>query len=174
MKYRFHTLPLIFGLAVLMTACNGPSPVTPEPASAAKAQPVVVEEVQGEAERSPESYPNLWVEDVPRIDEQGAVVVEIVPLNPNNPGQTLDFSVSLNTHSVDLSMDLAALATLETDTGFKVQATHWDAPLGGHHVSGILSFPAGVDGNPLLDGVSKMTITLVDVDAPERVFVWER
>lgn len=173
MKFHTHILILIFSLAVFLTACSGEVPVTPETAAAADIQPAIVEDA-GEAENSPATYHNLWVEEVPRVDEQGEVVVEIVPLNPNNPGHTLDFSVSLNTHSVDLSMDLATLATLETDTGMKVQATLWDAPLGGHHVSGILSFPAGVDGKAVLEGASKMTVILVDVDAAERVFAWER
>ena len=123
-------------------------------------------------QNQPESQ--FWVEEVPRVDEQGAVVVEITPLNLSNPGSTLDFLVSLDTHSVDLSMDLAAMATLVTDTGYTLQATEWNAPVGGHHVSGKLLFPAAVDGTPLLNGVKKLTITLVDVDVPERTFVWEK
>ena len=70
-------------------------------------------------------------------------------------------------------MDLAQLSTLETDTGQIVQANHWSAPIGGHHVQGILSFPPGTNG-PLLDGVSKITLTLINLDVPQRVFVWER
>jgi hypothetical protein len=112
-------------------------------------------------------YPSL-------IDEQGAVTVEVTPLNLENASETLDFKIALNTHSVDLSMDLAALATLTTDTGKVIQATSWDAPLGGHHVSGTLSFPAIVDGVSVLDSSLKITLSLVNVDAPERVFTWER
>jgi len=108
------------------------------------------------------------------LDEQGAVTVEVTPLDLNNASETLDFKVVLNTHSVDLSMNLAALATLTTDTGKVIQANNWDAPLGGHHASGTLSFPAFVDGVSILEGASKITLTLVNVDAPERVFTWER
>ena len=71
-------------------------------------------------------------------------------------------------------MDLAGLATLTTDSGQTVQALKWDAPLGGHHVSGILSFPAAADGVAVLEGASSFTITIVDVDAPVRVFTWKR
>jgi hypothetical protein len=101
------------------------------------------------------------------------VTLVVTPLNLNNPGQTLDFDVAMETHSVDLSMDLAALSTLTTDAGRSVPATRWDAPLGGHHVAGKLSFPATVDGMPLLEGVTKLTLIVRDVDAPERAFVWE-
>ena len=70
-------------------------------------------------------------------------------------------------------MDLAALATLATDRGKTVQASQWDAPSGGHHVSGKLIFPATVDGQPLLEGAQKLTLTIKNLDAPERVFSWD-
>lgn len=108
------------------------------------------------------------------IDMQGAVSVEVSPLNFDDPGATLDFSVSMNTHSVDLSMNLAELATLTTNTGITAHPLQWNAPLGGHHVSGTLSFPAEVDGASLLDGASTVTLVIADVDVPERVFIWER
>jgi hypothetical protein len=62
---------------------------------------------------------------------------------------------------------------LTTDTGRSVQATGWDAPRGGHHVEGKLSFPANVDGMPVLEGAAKLTLIVRAVDAPERAFVWE-
>lgn len=172
--HRPISILLFFGLALLLAACSTQARDIQEPAQA----PVENQENQTGGSKNGESaqasYPNSWVEEVPRIDEQGAVGIEIIPLNPNNPGETLDFQVAMNTHSVDLSMDLAALAKLETDSGYSVQATLWDAPRGGHHLKGILSFPATVDGTPIMDGVSKMTITLVNIDAPERVFTWDR
>jgi hypothetical protein len=117
---------------------------------------------------------SAWGDGVPLVDEQGAVTVEITPLNLDTPGETLDFQISLDTHSVDLSMDLAALATLTTNKGVTVPALAWDAPLGGHHVSGTLSFPAEADGTSVLDGAGTITLRLVEVDAAERVFIWER
>ncbi|MBI4733087.1 MAG: hypothetical protein HY781_13365 [Chloroflexi bacterium] len=111
-------------------------------------------------------------EEITRADQQGAVIVEVTPLNLDQPGQTLDFQVSMNTHSVDLSMDLATLATLATDAGLQVQAISWDSPLGGHHVSGILSFPATTEGKSLLEGTSELTLTIRSVDAEARIFIW--
>jgi len=108
-----------------------------------------------------------------RTDTQGAVVVEITPVDLRTSGDSLDFSVSLNTHSIDLSMDLAAASTLATDTGLSVSALGWLAPRGGHHVSGELVFPASVDGVRLLEGVSMLTLTITGLDAPERTFTWD-
>lgn len=106
------------------------------------------------------------------VDEQGAVAVAVTPLNIGQDGATLDFEVAMNTHSVDLSMDLATLATLTTDTGEEVAASSWDTPLGGHHATGVLSFPASSAEGRLLDGATAVTLTLVDVDAPARTFTW--
>lgn len=111
--------------------------------------------------------------ELSRIDEQGAVVFEVTPLNLGTPADTLEFDVAMNTHSVDLSMDLAALSTLSTDNGITVQASKWDAVPGGHHVEGKLIFPSAQDGTSILDGASKLTLTIVDVDVPSRVFEWE-
>jgi hypothetical protein len=112
-------------------------------------------------------------QDLTRSDSQGAVTVEVKPENLSNPGETIVFEISMSTHSIDLSMDMATLATLTTDDGRTVQASLWDAPRGGHHVEGKLSFPASVDGKPILDGATKLTLTIKDVDAPERLFAWD-
>jgi hypothetical protein len=101
------------------------------------------------------------------------VVVEVTPLNLGKPADNLEFEVSLNTHSVDLSMDLAYLATLTTDTGVIIQATLWDAPRGGHHVGGKLIFPIVTDDARLLDGATRLILQIRDVDVPVRTFEWE-
>ena len=79
----------------------------------------------------------------------------------------------MNTHTIDLSMDLATLATLHTDTGVSLVSTLWDAPRGGHHVEGKLIFPATQNGKPILESATKLTLTIINVDAPTRVFEWE-
>jgi len=166
-------IPLMIVLSIVLSACS------PARASDLQAPPAVATAgaAQGEtASPASDASQDLsapsasqpgaeWPEGQAQQDAQGAVEVTIIPLSLNNPGDTLDFEVSLNTHSIDLSMDLATLATLTTDTGQAVVATRWDAPRGGHHVSGVLSFPSSV---------SRLTLTLINLDAAERVFTWER
>ena len=151
-------LPLLLTLTFILAACAPaqatPLQTDPQPAS-----------VSTEA-TSPSS------ESATRTDQQGAVTAEVTPLNLNDPSDQLEFNIVLDTHSVDLSMDLAMLATLTTDTGISVQATLWDAPRGGHHVEGKLIFPATKDGKTILDNASKLTLTITNVDAPSRVFEW--
>ena len=108
-----------------------------------------------------------------RADNQGAVTVNVTPTNLTSPGETLDFDVSLETHMVDLSMDIASLSTLKTDTGITVKATAWNGPKGGHHVKGKLSFPTSQDGKSILQGAKTLTLTIRNVDAAERTFSWQ-
>ena len=149
-------LPALLTLSLVLAACS--ATVTqddPQPAS-----------VSGESS-SPSN------DSAMRIDQQGAIIVEITPLNLDSPTDTLEFDVALTTHSIDLSMDLATLATLTTDTGISVQSTLWDAWGSSHHVEGKLIFPATKDGKYILEGATKLTLTIVNVDAPTRVFEWE-
>ncbi len=108
-----------------------------------------------------------------RSDNQGAITIEITPIDLAASGDTLGFIVVLDTHSIDLSMDLAAAAALTTDTGRSVNALSWDAPKGGHHVAGTLTFPASVDGTGVLSGASMLTLTITGLDAPTRTFTWD-
>ncbi len=107
-----------------------------------------------------------------RIDSQGAVVVEVTPLDFGDEDE-LRFQVLMNTHSVDLSMDISALSSLETELGVRVPAVSWDGPAGGHHISGILVFPAQVDGQSILAGARQLILVLRNIDAIDRTFVWE-
>jgi hypothetical protein len=183
--YRLLALILIIG--ALLAACNS-SLVQPEsisgrpPAADDVAKPAIQEPVSAPAAASQlgeqvggssvDQAQGLWPDGEAQLDEQGFVAVAVTPLNLNAPDGTLNFNVGLNTHSVDLSMDLAPLATLEADNGLGVQAILWDAPRGGHHVSGVLSFPAVSEGVSLLEGASHLTLKIRDVDAPERSFTW--
>lgn len=108
-----------------------------------------------------------------RVDQQGAVTVTVIPLNLSNPGETLDFDVSFETHSVELGMNFAESSTLTTDTGITVSSATWDGSSGGHHVTGKLSFPTSQDGKLILEGAKTLTLVIQNVDAEKRTFSWE-
>lgn len=167
----FHLLGLISLALFLLAGCSSAA------ASGAGLPTEAKPDVNAKTETgdvSPKDPTDWWVEESPRMDSQGAVEIVVTPLNLNAPWQSLDFSVAMNTHSVDLSMDLTTLAVLTTDTGLTLNPISWDAPLGGHHVAGTLSFPSTVDDVPVLEGVGVLTLTIYNIDAPERVFVWEK
>ena len=161
---RRFIIPLLLILTFILAAC-APSQATPLPpagTSQTEPQPATVS-----------TEPASPSGDLARSDRQGSVTVEVTPLNLDTSADVLEFDVVMDTHSVDLSMDLATLATLTTDTGITLQATVWDAPRGGHHVEGKLVFPAMKDGKSILEGADKLTLTITNVDAPARVFEWQ-
>lgn len=149
----FLLIPVI---VLLLSACS--AALTPT-SSATPLVPAAVSEMQATG--------------LERSDQQGAVTVTVIPTNLDQPGRTLDFAVSLETHSVELDMDLAKLSAIKTDTGQTVNASSWSGGSGGHHLKGVLSFPTEVDGNPILENANQLTLTIQNVDAPERIFQWE-
>ena len=166
----------VFPLLVLflLVSCAPSQAVTEQPTAVASPVLNVTSTPTDDPALLPTLFPNSNGKgEFTRIDEQGAVVFEVTPLNLGTPADTLDFDVAMNTHSVDLSMDLAALSTLSTDNGVIVQASKWDAVPGGHHVEGTLIFPSAQDGTSILEGASQLALTIVDVDATSRVFEWE-
>ncbi|HEX6321807.1 MAG TPA: hypothetical protein VFZ84_23295 [Burkholderiales bacterium] len=73
----------------------------------------------------------------------GGVTVAVTPANLVAGAKTWDFSIVLDTHSQDLSDDLASSAVLVDDRGNQFKALAWDgAAPGGHHRSGVLRFNA--------------------------------
>ncbi|MGE5643060.1 MAG: hypothetical protein ACM3Y8_08600 [Byssovorax cruenta] len=165
---------LILTLTLILAACASPQ-ATPAPSTSV---PAAVSNSVATPTDDPALLPTLFPntagsDEMTRMDEQGAVIFEVTPLNLGTPVDTLDFDVAMNTHSIDLSMDLAVLSTLTTDTGITIPATKWDGAPGGHHVSGTLIFPAMQDGKSIIEGSSRLTLTIVNVDAPARVFEWE-
>ena len=167
---QFAILLLVLILGFTLAACGSASDPVVTNLLTATEPPSTDESAEQPAQTPPTAQPAA--QDLTRSDSQGAITIEVKPKNLENPGDTFDFEINLTTHSVDLSMDLATLATLTTNDGRTVQATLWDAPRGGHHVSGKLSFPASIDGNELLSGATKLMLTIRDVDAPQRVFTW--
>lgn len=166
---------LILPILIFILAACAPSEVSTEPVSPrSESIPDPPPTPTDDPALIPTLFPNKAANgELTRVDEQGAVIVQVSPLNLGMPADTLEFDVSLSTHSVDLGMDLAVLSTLTTDTGISIQPTSWDGPRGGHHVQGKLIFPVMQDGKSILEGASRLTLTITDVDAPSRVFEWE-
>jgi hypothetical protein len=88
------------------------------------------------------------------------------------------FKITLDTHAVDLDgYDLAQLAVLRTDQGQIVQPMGWDAPKGGHHREGTLTFPATAANGSATIGPETRRVELVIRDVagvPERTLTWTR
>lgn len=168
-------ISLLVVLAVLLAACSSASPTpAPKPSGGTSgSNPTESPPPTGVSATTAPSAPQAASQDLARNDVQGEVEFVVKPINLASPGDTLDFDVSMNTHSADLSWDLAKQSVLTTDTGLEVQGLSWPAG-GGHHYEGTLIFPAKTaDGKPLLDGAKKLMLTIRGTDVAERVFTWE-
>lgn len=159
-------LPFLAGCALLLSACVTVPRSIPQPSE-------VPSIGVGEVPAGIDPFATDSDSGLARLDEQGAVVVEVTPLELTGATDRIEFDVAMNTHSVDLSMDLASLSTLRTDTGLTVAAGQWDAPRGGHHVRGTFLFPLDADALPLLNSATRLTLTIIDLGVAARVFEWD-
>src|SRR3989338_11396507 len=76
----------------------------------------------------------------PRENEVGNVAVTVQP-EVLEIGQAPKFKLEFNTHSVDLSFDIAKQSFLTDDKGNKLEESTWSgSPPGGHHREGTLTF----------------------------------
>jgi len=171
---------LVFLAAVILAGCGKTSadivqpPVQIPAKDSAQTAVQEVKPLPTQPNLQDNQLPNqtVWPDGQTQQDDQGQVEVAVTPRNLNQHEGTLDFDVAMNTHSVDLSMNLAALAILSTDTGLIFNALSWSAPSGGHHISGVLQFPAVINNVHILDDASRLILTIQNVDAPERKFSW--
>ena len=102
------------------------------------------------------------------VSRGNGVTVDVTPVT-FAVGQPAKFEVSMNTHSVELGVDLIAVSTLTDDQGKEYRPVSWDGTgPGGHHRSGVLEFPA-LEGTP-----RSVTLVIRDIaKVPERVFQWD-
>ena len=108
-----------------------------------------------------------------QTSEGGQVTITATWAGPN-AGPV--FNVVMDTHAVDLDgYDLRQLALLRIDGDATIQPTGWDAPKGGHHRKGALTFPTvTADGRAVLEPQAR-TVELIIRDVagvPERSFRW--
>jgi hypothetical protein len=155
---------------LLLSACSAPPKDSaavdqPETAEVSSSIPTVV---------VPSDPVQQDISGMQRTDDQGAVEITVFPISLGPPASdNVILGIWMNTHSVNISMDLAVLSYIETDLGDRVAAISWSGG-NGHHVQGELSFPGtNQSGGALLDGVSAITLRIVNVDAPERIFHWD-
>ena len=108
-----------------------------------------------------------------RTNEGGQITIQVT-WQGRNAGPV--FTVEMDTHTVNLDgYDLQRLAVLRVDQGQEIQPGGWKAPTGGHHRSGILSFPATTASGTSVIKPDTRSIKLIirNVgDVPERIFTW--
>lgn len=103
-----------------------------------------------------------------RSSSLGGVTVVVTPRAARPGAKELEFRIVLDTHSQDLSDDLASATILLLD-GVELKPTQWSGPVpGGHHREGILRF--AVPDKPA--GAIELRIQRPNEPTP-RVFRWD-
>ncbi len=104
-----------------------------------------------------------------QTSNEGQVEVTVTPGDLSGNAKTWDFTVSLNTHSVELAEDLAQSAVLDDGQGNWIKPIVWNGdPPGGHHREGVLSF------EPVSPRPSTIKLEIRGVGGVEvRTFEWQ-
>ncbi len=160
--------------ALALAGCNSASATTSTPPSAAAVESALSgSQTTGTGGNSAGKSAGAT-----QRNSAGNVTIDVTWENPKETSGPLTFSVAMNTHSVDLDgVDLGRLAVLRNDSGQEVKPQKWDAPSGGgHHRSGVLTFPSKDSSGKPIVGPGTKTLELVIRDVAgvkERVLRWE-
>jgi hypothetical protein len=109
-----------------------------------------------------------WASYDHQSNNANSVRVDVVPVQLNS-GKQAKCEIRMNTHSVPLDYDMAAVSLLKDDQGREYRASVWNgSPAVGHHRSGVLEFPAiGKDAKSITLYIKNIA------GVPERTFEWK-
>lgn len=87
--------------------------------------------------------PAVSAEQATQRNAQGGVTVAVTPSALAPSAKVWAFKVAYDTHTKDLSDDVAATAVLSDGKGREAKPLAWEGPgPGGHHRAGVLTFQA--------------------------------
>lgn len=99
-------------------------------------------------------------------NSEGSVIVEVTPLAVSAKENAV-FSVSMDTHSIELNENLKEISILIDDMENEYKAINWDGKEGGHHIEGKLVFPN------TKTGARQIKLVIYGIDEIDREFKWD-
>lgn len=101
-------------------------------------------------------------------NKEGPVRVAVTPQSLSKAGDAWRFEVRFNTHVMEISEDMVAVASLSDGKGAVERPTAWDGdPPGGHHRKGVLVF------KPIKPMPAAVTLHIREVGGvADRAFSW--
>ncbi len=105
----------------------------------------------------------------PQTNSEGSVRVKVTPRSISAEARMWDFEIALDTHTSDLSQDLAKSSALIDAQGKPHAPIGWEGdPPGGHHRKGILRF------QPLRGSTQTLELRITGVGGVDvRLFRWQ-
>ncbi len=101
-----------------------------------------------------------------QTDSQADVTVEVTPKQLDIGKEKNIFTVSLNTHSVELDFDFTKIMILKDDLDSVYPATEWTGNRGWHHVNGDIIFPK------INEQASSVELQINGINGVDRNFKW--
>lgn len=162
LKNLRNGLIVVSGLLLLFTALDATSD---KAFDSTPAETKAVTEVPKDTPAQTSTLPNPGLPS--KTNDLNGVSIEVKPLDVSDLGP-VSFKIHLNTHSGSLDYDLTQVSLLRDDLGNTYYPLSWDgSPSGGHHRSGLLTFPS------LKGSAQQIRLTLKGIyGVPERVFEW--
>lgn len=97
----------------------------------------------------------------------GAVNVDIELRDLDLSSEETIFSVTFNTHSVDLDFDFTEIISMSDNLGQAYSASAWTGNRGWHHVSGDIIFPK------ISEEVREVVVTITGIEGLTESFNWQ-
>ena len=161
-------------LGLLITGCSqGVPPIGTNPTSASPVASTPVATTQDNVVKSGATGELIVEGQKTQSHQANNVTIEATPQgNLATGGKDLVFDVVLDTHSVDLDKyDLVALTVLRDSQGREFKPVSWNAPKGGHHRSGLLTFSAD---QPISQaGIKYVELSVRDIASASHLLRWE-
>lgn len=101
-----------------------------------------------------------------QTDSQAAVTVDVMPKKLGIREEKNIFTVSLNTHSVELNFDFIKIMILEDDLGSLYPAIEWTGNSGEHHINGDIVF------SKINKQASSVKLQINNINGVNRNFKW--
>lgn len=153
-----RALAALLGASLLLAACGVGPAAAPRAGPTDPARPA-----------KPSAGPAVAGDLGELSSEGGAIEVKASWVSTEPPV----VKVTLDTHSVELDrFDLASVVRVRLDGGVWTAPTEIDAPPGGHHRSGSLTF--GSVAAAAFGSARLIELRIADVGVPERLLRWER
>ena len=103
----------------------------------------------------------------PQVNDEGGVSIEVTPID-FSLSKPVQLKITFNTHQGNLDFDLTKISYLLDDKNNKYIPVSWEGGSGGHHLSGVLVFPA------INKDAKTMKFVIENVyNAEKREFFWE-
>lgn len=103
-----------------------------------------------------------------KTDDQASITVTVSPIDLSPQSEEWKFSITMDTHSIELNQDLTKIAALFDEQGREFKPISWEgSPERGHHREGTLIFKA-IKPRP-----RSIELKLFDIGEIIRNFSWQ-